>query len=286
MQQAPARCTAVRGLVASAQANRAFEGWGRTKPDIILLLELAADPPTRVQALEGIAARVAFAKGPSSATRIAEAVAHCMPLGGSAPANTEASSIDGAHPRFHDWKQRLAATKKRKPFKYDPVTTTAIAPHRMPYEGTPVRLSVGELAGGVGCFMASAIAVGMRGVWMGESNTASLSLARLNCPSVPHTFGNTHAVDPAHLPWCQVLLSRAHGQPFTKQGLQQGFADDRAYATLRLLHNIGAVRPWFAVSENVSHIEHVHQGAVWKLVKGTLETLGYHVNPIRVCASR
>jgi hypothetical protein len=286
MQQDPPSCDAVQDLVASARTNRAFEGWSRTKPDTILLLELAADPRTRVHALEGLAARVAFAKGPTSATRIAEAVSRCMPLGGSAPAATGATTIDGADPRFHDWKQRLAAIKKRKPFKYDPVSTTAISPHRMPYEGIPTRLSVGELEGGVGCFMASAIAVGMQGVWMGESNTSSLALAQRNCPSVPHTFGATHEVDPAHLPWCQVLLSRSHGQPFTKQGLQQGFADERAYATLRLLHNIGAVRPWFAVSENVSHIEHTHQGGVWSLVKGSLENLGYHVNPIRVCASR
>ena len=48
------------------------------------------------------------------------------------------------------------------------------------------------------------------------------------------------------------------------------------------MHNMAAMRPWMAVSENVRALLTVKKGAVWKVVKGVLQRLGYVVNPVMV----
>ena len=52
------------------------------------------------------------------------------------------------------------------------------------------------------------------------------------------------------------------------------------------MHNMGAMQPWMAVSENVRALLTVKGGRVWQVIKGSLQHLGYAVNPVKVCASR
>lgn len=100
------------------------------------------------------------------------------------------------------------------------------------------------------------------------------------------TFRSIFTIDPIDLPWVHVLLGGACCQPFSRIGKQLGWRDDRAYTTLRMLHNTAAMRPWVLVSENVEAQRNIHNGSVWGLITGVLRILGYTVQPVPVCPSR
>ena len=133
---------------------------------------------------------------------------------------------------------------------------------------------------------AAAVAAGMQGAWMAEPDEQARRLATENCPSVPVFYKSMLEVDPAALPWTHVFLGGSCCQPFSTAGRQRGWADDRAYSTLRFLHNVAAQLPWVAILENVAAITTIHEGAVWQLIKGVLTNLGYHVQALKVCPSR
>jgi hypothetical protein len=179
----------------------------------------------------------------------------------------------------------LGKARGALPYVYEPVHTNAVGADRLPYEGVPTGISVGEFAVGVGCFLACATAAGMTPVWMADSDAAALALARQNCPHVPWVAGDMNSIDPADLPWCHVMLGGACCQPFSRAGFQHGFGDDRAYSTLRMLHNVAAVKPWFAVSENVEHMLHVQAGEAWHVINHTFLLLGYVTDVVHVCPS-
>ena len=264
-----------------------FEGWPAEKPTVVWLLELCQSADYRTVALDALVQHLP--KSPLSLLRqrIKAAVSKCVRVGGAVPlGEADHEPVDGSDPRHAPRLKALLRAQKNTPFRYEPVVTKAAQAARLPYEGHPSRLTVGEFAVGVGCFMASAISVGMQGAWMADSDPEALTVAKANCPSVPRGFGSIYDTDPTRLPWCNVLLGGACCQPFSRRGRQQGFNDDRAYTTLRMLHNVATVRPWFAVSENVENMLKVQGGAVWRIVRGVFEDLGYHVNPVRVCPTK
>jgi hypothetical protein len=140
----------------------------------------------------------------------------------------------------------LQHARAKVPFSYKPVETrSSLPPLRMPYEGCPEHLTVGEFAVGVGCFMASAIASGLRGAWMSDLGPDALAVAATNCPSVPTKLGSMFEQDPNDLPWAHVLVGGACCQPLSKMSRQRGWEDERAYSTLRMLHNTATLQPWF-----------------------------------------
>ena len=61
-----------------------------------------------------------------------------------------------------------------------------------------------------------------------------------------------------------------------------GWADDRAYTTLRLLHIATVQKNWFVVIENVAELLVAHEGKVWSLIKYVLQKEGYHVQAVQV----
>ena len=182
--------------------------------------------------------------------------------------------------------QHLTEGKQKLPHQFTPPDTPEAFTHRHPYEGHPSKLTVGEFAVGSGCFMATALAVGLAGEWMAEHDADTLEVAIRNCPGVSSTLRSIFTVDPVDLPWVHVLLGGACCQPFSRIGKQLGWRDDRAYTTLRMLHNTAAMRPWVLVSENVEAQRNIHNGSVWELITGVLRILGYTVQPVPVCPSR
>jgi hypothetical protein len=237
---------------------------------VLALLQLAKDSKPR-----------------SFVDRVKEAVLRCAPELGFSPTSDRAPPATLAMLQAHtDWTRHLSEGRSRLPHRFAPPILPNPVTHRHPYEGAPTTLSVGEFAVGVGCFMATAIAVGLHGAWMAEHDDEALQLAITNCPSVDTTFGSVFDVDPMDLPWVHVLLGGACCQPFSRIGKQLAWRDDRAYTTLRLLHNVAAMRPWVLVSENVEAQTTIHDGGVWTLITGVLHSLGYTVQPVNVCPSR
>ena len=224
---------------------------------------------------------------PSFEDRVAAAVLKCAPRLGFSPTADRAPPATPSLARQHaGWVQHLTEGKQRLPHRFTPPDTPEAFIHRHPYEGHPAKLTVGEFAVGTGCFMATALAVGFFGEWMAEHDADTLDVAVRNCPGVSLTFRSIFTIDPIDLPWVHVLLGGACCQPFSRIGKQLGWRDDRAYTTLRMLHNTAAMRPWVLVSENVEAQRNIHNGSVWGLITGVLRILGYTVQPVPVCPSR
>ena len=272
-------------LEKEARRQHRFEDWDRTKGTAVWLLELAASRTWRPEALDALTRL----PDPRAAVPLGQAVRALIQSDGPVilqgkGANGESVAPSGSEER--EWLEQLGRAQANVPYAYEPVETERGRPMRAPYEGSPSRLTVGEFAVGVGCFLACARAAGMQPIWMADSDRAALRLAKQNCPEVPMVFGDLSEVDPKQLPWCHVLVGGACCQPFSRAGKQLGFQDDRAYSTIRMLHYVAAVRPWFAVSENVENLLHIHGGKDWKLVAHIFRLLGYGIQAVLVCPSR
>lgn len=181
-----------------------------------------------------------------------------------------------------EWKGKLRERQSLKQWRFEPPSTSVGDPDRHPWEGETGDLTVGEFAVGAGCFMATAVASGWTAQWMAEPKEGSRALARANCKGCPTVFESVFDVDPARLPWVHLLLGGACCQPFSKAGLGHGWGDDRAYSTIRFLHNVAVMQPYVAISENVQAVLAIHGGRVWTAVKGTLEATGFEVQAVRV----
>lgn len=238
------------------------------------LLELAADPAERPAVMEALATVVAGDSPQAIRQQTIAAVEQCA----------------GIMPDTAERVPRVGTTAQgpslETPKAFSPPVTEQGPVNRHPWEGVLTGVTVGEFATGSGRFLATAVAQGMRGEWMAEPDPEARELAMHNCPGVPTVFESIYQVDPVAIPWVHVLLGGACCQPFSRAGKQQGWHDERAYTTIRFMHNMGAMQPWMAVSENVRALLTVKGGRVWQVIKGSLQHLGYAVNPVKVCASR
>ena len=272
--------------VQKAKELKLFVGSANAKTDLIWVLELTACSTHRPTALQALRALVKAAAKPSSAERVRHAVRQCQVW-------KDFDKITDIRPRApapgngaHDKITLLQNARAKVPFSYKPVETkSSLPPLRMPYEGCPETLTVGEFAVGVGCFMAAAVAAGMEGAWMSDLDPDALAVAAVNCPAVHTKLGSMFQQDPNELPWAHVLVGGACCQPFSKMGRQRGWEDERAYSTLRMLHNTATLLPWFLVAENVLNILDIHDGQVWGLIQGVFQLMGYDVQAVRVCPS-
>jgi len=268
-------------------ATNEFSDWPRPKPRVVQLLERTLQADTRLEAVAHILQLTVGGKG---AQNFHATVRDCF---GKAFAGTirRAQSDEATLAEVRDATQSghlrsMMRSQRKVPFVFKPPETDGHVPQRGPWDGFRLPLRVGEFATGSGCFMAAAVAAGMQGAWMAEPDEQARRLATENCPSVPVFYKSMLEVDPAALPWTHVLLGGSCCQPFSTAGRQQGWADDRAYSTLRFLHNVAAQLPWIAILENVAAITTIHEGTVWQLIKGVLTNLGYHVQALKVCPSR
>jgi hypothetical protein len=185
-----------------------------------------------------------------------------------------------------EWKETLRERQRIRTWRFEPPVTAVGDPDRHVWEGVLGDLMVGEFATGTGCFLAAAIQSGWTARWMVEPEHGSQALAKANCPTCPLVMDSIFDVDPSDLPWVHLLLGGACCQPFSKAGGKGGWGDDRAYSTIRFLHNVTVMQPFLAVCENVQPMLSVHGGRVWEVIKGTLEAVGYEVQALRVCPTR
>jgi hypothetical protein len=272
----------------SAETRSSFDDWSRPKSRVVQLLERTFRAESR---LEAVAQLLQCASQQSKGNQNFRAtVSECFgkTFAGTVRAtrHDEATMAEVQTATQNGHLRSMMRSQRKLPFVFKPPATDGHVPQRGPWDGFRLPLRVGEFATGSGCFMAAAVAAGMEGAWMAEPDKQARQLAAVNCPSVPVFYESMLDVDPAALPWTHVLLGGSCCQPFSAAGRQRGWADDRAYSTLRFLHNVAAQLPWVAILENVAAITQIHDGAVWRLIKGVLSRLGYHVQPLKVCPSR
>jgi DNA (cytosine-5)-methyltransferase 1 len=81
----------------------------------------------------------------------------------------------------------------------------------------------------------------------------------------------------AALPDMDMVVGGFPCQPFSKQGMQRGFADDRGQLFFTLAAVIKAKKPRLVLLENVRNLVSIDNGAVMSTIVRTLEDMGYSV---------
>ena len=255
---------------------------GREKSDIRLLLELASVTSKRPAAVAELDRRASKYRPYPLASRLIQATKQCEAVAGAKPKCSRSNPMTvEEYTKLPVLTGRIRAALKKFPHTFAPPSTANVPVMRRPFEGSPDKLTVGETAVGAGCFLRCAISAGMQAEWMAESDTETLAVALLNCPGTA-TMDSVFDRDPAALPWVHVLMGGTCCQPFSRIGKRMGWADDRAYTTLRLLHIATVQKNWFVVIENVAELLVAHDGKVWNLIKYVLQAEGYHVQAVRV----
>lgn len=135
-----------------------------------------------------------------------------------------------------------------------------------------------DLFAGLGGFHSALERLGHECVFASEIDEELQGLYRKNFPSTKNrVFGDIRGHKrgiPAH----DVLCAGFPCQPFSKSGYQHG-RRDRTRGTLfhEILEVLREHRPAFLLLENVGNFERHNNGRTWKIVKESLENLGYDV---------
>jgi DNA (cytosine-5)-methyltransferase 1 len=82
-------------------------------------------------------------------------------------------------------------------------------------------------------------------------------------------------VDPALIPAFDVLCAGFPCQPFSKAGFQKGFGDDRGNLFFDICRLSKFHKPSYMILENVRNLASHDSGNTWKVIKASVEELGY-----------
>jgi DNA (cytosine-5)-methyltransferase 1 len=101
----------------------------------------------------------------------------------------------------------------------------------------------------------------------------------LNFKDAPLFVEDINKLDISGLPEFDVLLGGFPCQPFSIAGYRQGFKDekDRGNLFFRIADIIRERKPTAVMLENVKNLKGHNKGNTFKIIKETLESLGYHV---------
>jgi DNA (cytosine-5)-methyltransferase 1 len=143
-----------------------------------------------------------------------------------------------------------------------------------------VTLTFIDLFSGLGAFHKALSALNLECVYASEIDADLRSLYETNFPSMQgKIYGDIR--EPQNklaVPSHQVLCAGFPCQPFSKSGAQKGLTD---LTQGTLFHEIVEVlkrhEPEYVILENVGNFEQHDSGRTWKIIRDTLESLGYNV---------
>ena len=96
-----------------------------------------------------------------------------------------------------------------------------------------------------------------------------------NYGEVPH--GDITKIEPKDIPSFDILLGGFPCQPFSNAGLKKGFEDTRGTLFFNIAQIIEYHKPQVVFLENVKGFKNHDKGNTFKVVKESLEELGYKV---------
>jgi DNA (cytosine-5)-methyltransferase 1 len=137
-----------------------------------------------------------------------------------------------------------------------------------------------DLFAGLGGFHSALVELGHECVFACEADQELRGLYERNFPSMRgRTFGDMRALETKKaIPSHEILCAGFPCQPFSKSGTQRGLSDPTQGT---LFHEIVDIlkqhTPEFLILENVGNFERHDNGRTWRIVKESLEHLGYHV---------
>lgn len=135
-----------------------------------------------------------------------------------------------------------------------------------------------DLFAGMGGFHRALRSLGHECVYASEIDEELRSLYEKNFRgSRAHVYGDVREFK-SKIPKHDILCAGFPCQPFSKSGYQRG-RRDRTRGTLfhEVLEILRSHRPPFVILENVGNFERHNNGRTWKIVRETLEDLGYDV---------
>ncbi|MCL2110245.1 DNA cytosine methyltransferase [Microgenomates group bacterium] len=95
--------------------------------------------------------------------------------------------------------------------------------------------------------------------------------------STPNFAGDITKVEPKDIPDFDILCAGFPCQPFSMAGLKKGFADTRGTLFFQIAEIIKEKQPKVVWLENVKNLRNHDKGNTFKVIRGTLEKLGYTV---------
>ena len=142
-----------------------------------------------------------------------------------------------------------------------------------------------DLFAGLGGFRVALENLGHECVFASEIDPQLQEVYERNFPDGPPIHGDIR-LSKKHVPPHDVLCAGFPCQPFSKSGTQAGLKDKTSGT---LFHEIIEIlrlhKPRFVILENVGNFERHDEGHTWRIVKTSLETLGYEVKGTEHMAS-
>ena len=142
-----------------------------------------------------------------------------------------------------------------------------------------------DLFAGLGGFRLALERLGHECVFASEIDAELREVYSRNFPERPEVHGDIRR-SKGHVPPHDILCAGFPCQPFSKSGTQAGLKD-KTSGTLfhEILEILQARRPSYVVLENVGNFERHDRGRTWRIVRTSLEGLGYEVKGTEHMAS-
>ena len=112
-------------------------------------------------------------------------------------------------------------------------------------------------------------------VFSSEIDKFAQTTYRANFGEIPH--GDITLIEPKEIPSFDILLGGFPCQPFSNAGLKKGFDDTRGTLFFDIANIVEHHKPKVVFLENVKGFRNHDKGNTFKVVKKTLEDLGYKV---------
>lgn len=117
---------------------------------------------------------------------------------------------------------------------------------------------------------------GGESVFSSEWDLNAQKTYQANFGEVP--YGDITKIEPEQIPNFDILLAGFPCQPFSQAGLKRGFADTRGTLFFNIARIINHHRPKVVFLENVKRFRTHDNGNTFKVIKRTLEEMGYEIH--------
>jgi DNA (cytosine-5-)-methyltransferase len=136
-----------------------------------------------------------------------------------------------------------------------------------------------DLFAGVGGIRLGFEKAGFQTVFANDFEPKCADTYNLNFKDVPLTVGDITQISANDIPECDIVLGGFPCQAFSIAGYRQGFKDEKGRGNLffDVARIIEAKQPEAFLLENVKNLATHDKGNTFRVIKETLEDLGYHV---------
>jgi len=131
-----------------------------------------------------------------------------------------------------------------------------------------------DLFCGIGGFHQALTNIGMECVFACDIDEMCRKTYEANYGITPAE--DVRKISPDIVPSFDVLCAGFPCQPFSKAGFQKGFGDDRGNLFFDICRFAEFHRPGYMILENVRNLASHDSGNTWKVIKNSIDELGYH----------